>query len=57
MQQQINKVEALSTVNDYYQNLTNFVEFKMKFKGRSINEWQQTLTFPFISEHSISEED
>lgn len=52
----INKVDSLS-VSDYYQNLTNFVEFKMKFKGRSINEWQQILTFPFIKEDGLSEEE
>lgn len=52
----MNEGEKDLSLSSYYLNLTNFVEHKIKFNGKSIAEWQIELAFPDISDNLTEEE-
>lgn len=50
------KIEEQLTPSNYHQDLIEFVETKIKFRGKTMREWQQALVFPDISDNLTEEE-
>lgn len=48
--------EDTLSLSNYYLNLTDLVENKLKFNGKSINEWQEALVFPTINDNLTESE-